>query len=76
MLAIKDKLLEIMPDTVVTVEPHDIGSVSIMVEWRTNQRYGMQRIVSIKEILQRKDGIIEYYVEHFKHLRAQASAGK
>jgi hypothetical protein len=74
MATIKDSLEHAMPDALVTVEPHDIDSVSITIQWRVVQRYRARRIVSVKEIVQRKDDIVQYYVALFKRHRADVMA--
>jgi hypothetical protein len=74
MIEIKERLQAQIAKTSVTVEPHDNKSVKITMEWWTGPRYGIQRIVSVKEMLQRNGDIIEYYVALFEHLKAEAMA--
>lgn len=72
MVSIKERLQDTTPSAIVTVEPHNRESVSIKFEWKVGQWYGIQRIVSVKEIAQRNGNIIDYYVTLFEHLKADA----
>lgn len=74
MFEIKERLQAAIPNADVVVEPNDNESVSITLRWWAGPRYGAQKIVPIRKIMQGNGDIASFYVALFEKLKADVMA--
>lgn len=72
MCDIKNDLQKLMPDALVTVQPHSYCAVEILVSWRKGtQKMNIGQLISIGEITERPK-LAVYYTEKILKMKDEA----